>query len=126
MVRGPEDDKCCHNVVPMVDAAGQHYPLPYDFDSSGIVSPPYGAPSLGLKRFTQRKYRGFCHQNEELKQARKRFLELQPSMNELITHFSDIPGLKRKKMQKFVDAFYATLTNEKQFTNKLLGKCRGT
>lgn len=54
-------DSCCHN-VDLIRKDGQLFPIPYDFDFSGLVNASYTSvpESIGTKRATQRVYRGYC------------------------------------------------------------------
>ena len=54
-------DSCCHN-VDLVEKDEQLFGIPYDFDFSGLVNARYTSvpESIGIKRATQRVYRGYC------------------------------------------------------------------
>ncbi len=59
---------CCHN-VDLLGKDGQLYPIPYDFDFSGLVDAPYTQipRSTGIRRATQRVYRGYCkHSSDQI------------------------------------------------------------
>ncbi len=70
LVTSDNDEHCCHN-VDLVRRDGLIYPIPYDFDLSGIVNAPYAKPdpSLRIKRVTTRRYRGYCIESEYLRNA---------------------------------------------------------
>jgi hypothetical protein len=53
--------RCCHNIE-LVDIGSKRYPVPYDFDLTGLVNARYARPdpSLRIRRVRQRLYRGFC------------------------------------------------------------------
>ncbi len=125
-IRGPEGDHCCHNVVPLRGPSGRVYPVPYDFDASGLVNPPYAAPvpSLGISKVTQRLYRGYCRHNPELADAVAEFLQRRGQIEQLISQFSELPDLKRERVQKYAARFFAVLASEKQLARKVTGKCR--
>ncbi len=61
LIRGTGEDVCCHNVH-LIEKNGGLYPIPYDFDFSGLVNASYAKPNsvVGTKRVTQRIYRGYC------------------------------------------------------------------
>jgi hypothetical protein len=40
LIRGPEGEPCCHNVL-LLQRAARLWAIPYDFDSTGVVDPPY-------------------------------------------------------------------------------------
>ena len=48
-ITGPPGDTCCHNTVLLRDAAGVLYPVPYDFDMSGMVDAQYARPDPRLE-----------------------------------------------------------------------------
>lgn len=60
-VRADNADSCCHN-VDLIGIDEQLLPVPYDFDFSGFVDARYTSipGSLGIRRATQRVYRGYC------------------------------------------------------------------
>ena len=60
-IRGAGQDVCCHNVH-LIEKNGGLFPIPYDFDISGLVNASYAKPNsiVGTKRVTQRVYRGYC------------------------------------------------------------------
>ncbi len=57
---GSQGSPCCHNIVPYRRPDGVLLPVPYDFDSSGMVNTPYALPNerLKIKSVRQRLYRG--------------------------------------------------------------------
>jgi hypothetical protein len=61
LIRGDGEDVCCHNVH-LIEKNGGLYPIPYDFDFSGLVNARYAKPNtvIGTNRVTQRTYRGYC------------------------------------------------------------------
>ncbi|HEX4627484.1 MAG TPA: hypothetical protein VH137_01745, partial [Gemmatimonadales bacterium] len=56
-----------HNIVPIRDSTGEIYPVPYDFDWSGVISAPYAQPDarLGIATVRERLFRGACRTAEE-------------------------------------------------------------
>src|SRR5256885_2062303 len=51
-----------HNIVLTEDTSGTVYPVPYDFDWSGVISTPYARPDarLNITSVRQRLFRGYC------------------------------------------------------------------
>ncbi len=124
--KGPAGDDCCHNAVPIA-IDGIIYPVPYDFDVSGFVNPPYAVPqdAMGIRRVTQRKYRGYCRHNDALVAARARFLADKEAILASIENFDDLPDLQPEQPIKFVQKFFEVLEDERQFERKLVERCRG-
>ncbi|MCZ6854602.1 MAG: hypothetical protein O7G86_11850 [Gammaproteobacteria bacterium] len=129
-LRGPGGDVCCHNVVLFAND-GQFQPIPYDFDATGIVNPPYAVPndSLRLKSVTQRMFRGFCRSEESIATTSSLFQTAKTAIYEL---FSDRPilegtGLTKRtseKATKYLDSFYAIIDDPKQIDRRINQKCR--
>src|SRR5207237_2735928 len=57
-----------HNIVLIRDSSGVVYPVPYDFDWSGVISTPYAQPDsrLEIRTVRQRLWRGTCRPPPEL------------------------------------------------------------
>ena len=55
-----------HNIELIRPASGgAPIPVPYDFDWSGLIAPPYARPNqmLGIGSVKQRLFRGFCRRS---------------------------------------------------------------
>ena len=61
LISAEGEDVCCHNVH-LIEKNDGLYPIPYDFDFSGLVNAKYAKPNsiVGKKRVTKRVYRGYC------------------------------------------------------------------
>ena len=71
----PENNKpCCHNMKPLLTAAGKVIPLPYDFDYSGIVDAPYAHAIPPNNDVRRRRYRGLCVTQTDLAETLPLFL----------------------------------------------------
>lgn len=128
MVRGPEGERCCHNVA-LLERPGsaRRLLLPYDFDQAGLVGAPYAAPSesLGIDDVSQRVYRGFCAHNDALPAAIARFNERRAALEEL---FLD-PALPQEKARvaawKYLSEFYEIVNQPKKLESRVVDRCRG-
>jgi hypothetical protein len=125
---GPDPDKCCHNakLLGLDPENGPIYPVPYDFDSSGLVNAHYAAPPLNLpvSTVTQRLYRGFCRHNDTLPAAKQRFLDNEQTTFALIDGEDLLTASTKKKTKKFMAKFYTTIKSDKDFEKKIIKKCR--
>lgn len=56
-----DEGACCHN-VDLLEQNDELYPVPFDFDLSGLVNAKYAKPAEGvrIRKVTQRIYRGYC------------------------------------------------------------------
>lgn len=125
---GRRDERCCHNIA----VFGQEGVLlntvvPFDFDQTGLVNPPYAAPpdaSLGIRRVTDRRYRGICEHNSQLAGAVAVFNQKRPELEALFSR-DDLPYPKdREGALKYINGFYETINDPKKSEKKIIGFCR--
>jgi hypothetical protein len=119
------EEACCHNVVPYVRGDGKLVPVVYDFDSSGIVDPPYAAPDerLRIRDVRQRLYRGRCRTPEELAPIFARF-EAQKSA--IVALFDEREGLEpgvAARARDYIDDFFAVLADDERREKAFFAVC---
>jgi hypothetical protein len=121
---GPMGVSCCHNVVPMARADGSLVPVPYDFDSTGIVNPPHALPAVGLpiRDVHTRLYRGPCRSLDDLKESFEPFEKNRAAIEALFQNTPNLgtPGVNARR---YVDDFYALLTIPQQVERAFRSKC---
>ncbi len=125
---GRPDDRCCHNVAVFGQEGGDlNTVLPFDFDQTGLVNPPYAAPpdpNLGILRVTDRRYRGLCEHNHELPAGITLFNEKRPELEALFNR-DELPYQKeRERALKFIAGFYDTINDPRKLEKKILSTCR--
>ncbi|MCZ6656767.1 MAG: hypothetical protein O7C67_05675 [Gammaproteobacteria bacterium] len=125
LIRGPQGDRCCHNMLLMGETP-QFLPVPYDFDITGFVNRPGSVPAegLGIRRVTQRIYRGFCREPALLEQAVARYVDERVAIVTLIEEQATLSDSSKSKARKFLDRFYDTLGNPKDFERRIVKRCR--
>lgn len=127
---GPDPKECCHNVKLIGPEPFQKddiaYPVPYDFDSSGLVNTDYAAPAVGLpiRSVTQRLFRGYCRHNSTLNDARELFLEREDAIIAVLDEEPQLASKNRDKAEKYLKKFFEILRNDKDFNKKVIEKCR--
>ena len=99
-----------HNVRVVKDAAGVLYPVPYDFDHSGLVNAHYAIPSprLRIASVVERLYRGPCRSAPEVEAVLVRFRAAEKAVMDL---FDAVPGLDkthRRQAKRYLEEFYST------------------
>ncbi len=125
MIRGPKGEPCCHNIELLRSANGRLFPIPYDFDATGVVAAPYAKPvaSLGIRSVRQRLYRGYCRADVVVNNTLAVFREAQSDIYAL---FRDDARLERRTADKtlaYFDEFYATVNHPDALQSKLLAHC---
>ena len=125
-LKGPAGERCCHNAAILGAEAEPYLLLAYDFDQSGLVNPPYAAPDdrLGLKRVTQRRYRGFCDHNDELGAVIDLFNERRADVEGLFRDPSLPHAAARTTAWRFVNRFYLEINEPKKLSKRVVAWCR--
>ena len=127
---GPDPEECCHNIKPIAkrpfEKGDPVYPIPYDFDSSGLVDAPYAAPPAGvrIRKVTQRLFRGICLQNETLPAAREKYLENEAAIMALLNSEPRLNEKEAKQASRYLDDFFDVLKSEKYWQKKIIENCR--
>ncbi|MEJ2383087.1 MAG: hypothetical protein P8Y54_01675 [Xanthomonadales bacterium] len=130
-LRGPDPEECCHNVKlaaprPFTDD-DLAYPIAYDFDSSGLVDPPYAAPpdGLGINSVTQRLYRGYCRNDENaMAEVRQQFIGLEPEIMAILEQDTMLNKRSKKKSTRYLERFFDLLKDDRDFERYVTEKCR--
>ncbi|MBE2215386.1 MAG: hypothetical protein IAE82_16045 [Opitutaceae bacterium] len=123
------EDECCHNakVVAFASRDGTFIPVPYDFDLSGIVNPPYAtvAEQLEIRSVTERYYRGFQVPREVLESTLAAYAA---HRDDILRLWSTTPllddGRDRDEPVKFLQEFFAELGDPQAFATKLERRAR--
>lgn len=126
-IAGPEDEECCHNADLFAGAKGAIYPVPYDFDMSGMVDAPYAVPNerFKLRNVQQRLYRGYCLHNAHLPGAIQAFKDNREALYALIDSEDALTERTAKSMRRYLDSFYKVIDNNKNVEKKIIEDCRG-
>jgi hypothetical protein len=114
-----------HNVRILVDAERRLYPVAYDFDYSGLVQAHYATPAqvLQLSSVRERKYRGPCKSEAELKPVIDQFLA---KKDEILALPAAMPGLAeghRKGAEKYLNEFFDLISRPDRVTRTFIKGC---
>ncbi|HSG91165.1 MAG TPA: hypothetical protein VLA56_18245 [Pseudomonadales bacterium] len=126
-VSGPPDEACCHNAVQFTNGT-RFTPIPYDFDLTGLVDKPDALPAdgLGLRKVTQRRFRGFCRDAATLERAIDLFVARRAAIEaEIAAPLLPLSARGRRHAQRFVEGFYATVLDPEAVARNISGRCRG-
>ncbi len=97
-----------HNIRIVETPSNVLYPVPYDFDYSGLVNARYAIPAkmLNLTSVLERSYMGPCRTTAEFEPA---FARLRAVREQVLAVFDAVPGLDagyKKDAQKYIAKFY--------------------
>jgi hypothetical protein len=108
------------------------FPIPYDFDMSGLVNASYSTVSETLRSqtrmtsVTQRMYRGFKRSPELIEQVRQEYIgkraEMFQIMEDLRTQFDNESEFENAK--SFIHGFFNILMNDSEFKTEIIEKLR--
>ena len=115
-----------HNVAMVTTPAGVFYPITWDFDISGLVSPPYAvpSPSLGIASTRERLYRGPCRTLEEFQPSLAIFRARQAAAMALVDSIPGFSERDRRETSAFLMEFFATLGSKDALKRELVDRCR--
>jgi hypothetical protein len=114
-----------HNVRLVQTPAGARYPVPYDFDYSGLVDAGYSVPARGLPiaSVRDRLYRGPCRTAEEWKPY---FDRMRAAKADLLAVYDTVPGLSagyRKDARAYLEGFYRVIDSPAMAKKALIDGC---
>lgn len=114
-----------HNIVLVRAANGTVYPVPYDFDYSGVVNARYAVPAeaLNLPTVRERLYRGPCLKPEDLAPYLTR---LKGMREPILALYDTIPQLDqgyRKDAKGYLDQFFKMIDSPGDVRRAFLDRC---
>jgi hypothetical protein len=126
MVTANEGEECCHNTKLLGTARGTYAPVPYDFDMTGYVNPPYGRPEQGSARVSLRKrvYRGFCAFNQEIAETLKLFNQNRETIAAIVGDAALVSARVARRSADYIDEFYEVINDPEELEEEILSKCR--
>ena len=104
-----------HNVRIVQRPDKSLHPIPYDFDVTGLVNPPYGIPAraLMLKSITERLYRGPCRPQSLVDPFVANFVAKKDDLKALPDSIPGIARATRDDVRSFIDSFYSSIKGSK-------------
>ena len=127
MRQAPLGGDCCHNfrMLGAANAQSGLIPIPYDFDSSGLVNAPYAAAAeqLGLSSVRDRQYRGYCAHNA---QAVAVAAEFRAKKGQVMAALASVPQLdegRRRGAAAYIESFYRDISTDEDVRKRVLKTC---
>lgn len=125
-IKSMPGERCCHNHVLLKNESTQ-ISVPYDFDISGIVSPPHARPNprFKLTSVKQRLYRGRCANDEHLETTLQTFRDRREAIYNLIADQEGMTSSEKKKTTRYVDDFYKVIDTPRLMRRDIVKDCLG-
>jgi hypothetical protein len=100
-----------HNFRLIRTQANRVYPVPYDFDLSGLVNTSYAIPdrAFGLKSVRDRLYRGPCRTAEELQPVLNQFKAHKTDILALYDSTPELDAASRQDARNYLEEFFRML-----------------
>jgi len=117
-----------HNVVVVQDKRRRLFPVPYDFDLSGMVHTPYAAPDprLSLRSVTDRLYRGPCRTVDEFDAAAGPFRAKKLEMMAAIDNQGELNRVHKSEMKDYLEAFFRRIATPQAIKRTFVDGCPAT
>jgi hypothetical protein len=114
-----------HNVVLVQRPDKSIHPVPYDFDISGLVHPPYAAPdrALMITSVRDRLYRGPCRPQPQVDPYIANFVA---KKDQVLALAATIPGIDKdsvRNVKDYLEDFYSSIKGTKD-VKKLFVDCK--
>jgi len=115
-----------HNVRFVQNPERKLFVVPYDFDISGFVHPPYAIPDrrLGLRSVVDRLYRGPCRTTEEFDKVAERFRDKRKDMVSLVDSMKDLDSSSRSEVKGYLESFFRTIDKPESIKKQFVNGCK--
>ena len=121
-------EECCHNgkLFSSAPEAAALY-VPYDLDMTGFVEPSYAIPSekMNLASVRDRRYRGYCQNNEYIAENISGFNEHRDEIVQLVSTDIGLSNRQVKNNLKYINSFYRLINDEDRLTKHVERFCLG-
>jgi hypothetical protein len=114
-----------HNVRLVQDRARVLYPVPYDFDLSGLVDTSYALVDkrLGISSVRDRLYRGPCRTQAELEPVLQKMRATRQEVLALYDSLPDLDPAYGRNAKKYLEEFYTLIGRPDQVKRLLVDGC---
>jgi len=115
-----------HNVRIVQDRNRTLYPVPYDFDLSGLVHAPYATPDprIGIRTVLDRLYRGPCRTLDQFDEAAQSFRAKRDDMFTLLDSMKDLQPLARGEARHYLEGFFHSIERPDSIRRQLVSNCK--
>ncbi|MGV3710548.1 MAG: hypothetical protein ACO1Q7_17085 [Gemmatimonas sp.] len=116
-----------HNIALLRDSTASIIrAIAYDFDWSGVVNPRYAFPDqrLGIKKVTDRLYRGPCLTPAQWQPHLDRFTAARPAIDSIYKSIPSLDPKLLKESMEWYDDFYRVIANPGTMRRALIEPCQ--
>jgi hypothetical protein len=114
------------NIILLKFPDGEHVPVIFDLDMSGLVDAHYAVPAFGLpiRSVKQRYYMGYCHDGTNWDLMFAVFNDLQKSIWKML---AETPGMGRGDQRmsgSYLDSFFKIAKSPSARKRKIVNACQ--
>jgi hypothetical protein len=115
-----------HNIRLVQDPDRTLFPVPYDFDLSGLVNAPYAIPDrrFGIRSVVDRLYRGPCRTADEMDAAAAAFRDKRADVLGLIDGMRDLDSSARSEMKSYLEGFFRSIERPASVKRQFVDGCK--
>jgi hypothetical protein len=108
------------------DTTGLGTAVPYDFDWTGLVDPPYAIPAevTGTESVRQRIFLGICRSKEVYRQDLVEFIEKKAEFYKIVNEFPYLNQKSKLFITSYLDEFFRQINAKDDLTNIFLNSCK--
>ena len=101
--------------------------MPYDFDISGIASPPHARPNprFRISSVEERLYRGRCANNAHLEASLQTFRDHREAIYDLVGNLDGLSNYDKKRVTRYIDDFYKVIDSSRLTRRDIVKDCLG-
>lgn len=124
LVAAEDEDSCCHN-VDLVANGEEIFPVPYDFDRSGLVNAKYAKPAEGarVRKVTSRLYRGYCRlPTDDLAHALDAIVALRAPIASIAGNVPVVGKASAEERVRYLDGFFEEAVDDREKLLERFGK----
>jgi hypothetical protein len=114
-----------HNIRLVRVPSGTIYPVPYDFDYSGLVHARYAVPDkqFGLGTVRDRLYRGPCRPATDLEPFFAKMRNIKADMLALYDSIPELDEKYRRDARQYLEQFYRTIDRPGDVKRAFIDNC---
>ena len=102
------------------------YAVPYDFDYCGLVDASYAVPAdvIGTEKVTERVYRGFPRNMDEIQETLDLFRAKKENVIGVIRNFALLPDKVKNGMIRYLEEFFRIIENKNDVKSIFIDNAR--
>jgi hypothetical protein len=126
LIAPPPGDRCCHNAYLYRLPDDRYLPIPYDFDMTGFVNPPYGmvAPGLRIRNVRQRLFRGLCRDGDHHATAIEQLREARGALFDIVRQQQGLDPDTAEKAISYLQGFFDIVDDPRRRDQQIMQACR--